>query len=144
MNKIIRYTVTAFFICILLCACSKTSGVPDLNISVEAEITHNESNGINQHENPNKQPTLDPDFGSEMIDKEDMQNVIEKTENGIHGIDQEEVYSKANAAEAYNQAHTIYNEVQATAKSNLEQMLIDANERMWSILEGKKLRSDIE
>ena len=79
-----------------------------------------------------------------MIDKEDMQNVIEKTENGIHGIDQEEVYSKANAAEAYNQAHTIYNEVQATAKSNLEQMLIGANERMCSILEEKKLRSDIE
>lgn len=137
MKKLIPQIIAILSICLLCCACDKNSEDQGVTVPVEAEVTHNNVNGMQIHENPNKKPDLNSDFGSDVIDKEDMQSIIKKIENGIQGVEQKEAYAKKNADMIYDQIHTIYNEIQAMDKSNLEQMFIDTDERMQSIWEEK-------
>lgn len=137
MKKLIPQIIAILSICVLCCACDKNSEDQGVTVPVEAEVTHNNVNGMQIHENPNKKSDLNSDFGSDVIDKDDMQSIIKKIENGIQGVEQKEAYAKKNADMIYDQFHTIYNETQAMDKSNLEQMFIDADERMQSIWEEK-------
>ena len=78
MKKLIPQIIAILSICLLCCACDKNSEDQGVTVPVEAEVTHNNVNGMQIHENPNKKPDLNSDFGSDVIDKEDMQSIIKK------------------------------------------------------------------